>query len=202
MILKIKDSSQTQELQQVVDVLKEGGIIVYPTDTIYGIGCDIFHPKAIDKIYKIKNKKRDTGVSFVCSDLSDISKYAVVQDYAYRLMKKLLPGAYTFVLQATKLVPKEILPKRKTVGIRIPDNEICLEIVKLLGHPIVSTSVNISGEQSFNDPQKIEKEFGHQVDLIIDAGILPKDPSTVISLIGDEPEILREGKGDISMFTK
>ena len=203
MYLKIdSDNIKYPDIKKAVDVLKSGGVIIYPTDTVYGLGCDIFNPEAIDKIYKIKQKSKNTGVSFICPDLKEISKYAIVEDYAYRIMKKLLPGAYTFVLRATKFVPKEVLPKRKTVGIRIPNNEFCLKMVKELGHPIVSTSVNISGEEEYSDPEEMEKVFGDKVDLIIDAGILPKEPSTVVSLIDGEPVVLREGKGDISYFSK
>lgn len=203
MYLKINpDNIKYPDIKAAVDVLKKGGVIIYPTDTIYGFGCDIFSKKAIEKIYKIKQKKTNTGVSFICSDLKDISKYAIVEDYAYRIMKRALPGPYTFVLRASKFVPKQILPKRKTVGIRIPDNDFCLQMVKELGHPIVSTSVNVSGQEAYNDPEEMDKVFGNQVDLVIDAGSLKQQPSTVVSLIGDEPEVLRQGKGEVDFFVK
>lgn len=187
------------KIKKAVDVLKLGGVIVYPTDTIYGLGCDIFDPAAIDRIYKIKGKHA-SGFSFVCGDLTEIAKYAIVSDQAYKIMKRVLPGPYTFVFKASKLVPKKIVPDKKTVAIRIPNNKICLEIVKNLARPIISTSVNLSGEPHYADPLEIEKEFGDKVDLIIDAGILENEPSTVIDFSNGEPKIIRRGKGDTSMF--
>lgn len=188
-----------RDIKKVVDVLKLGGVIVYPTDTIYGLGCDIFDRDAIEKIYKIKNKNA-SGFSFICSDLTDIAKYAIVSDQAYKIMKRLLPGPYTFVFKATKLVPKIITPNKKTVAIRIPDSKICLELVKKLGRPIISTSVNLTNEPYFSDPLEIEKFCGDKVDLIIDAGILENDASSVIDFSSGYPEVVRHGKGDTSMF--
>lgn len=193
------DNLEYPKIKKAVDVLRNGGVLVYPTDTIYGFGCDIFAPEAIDRIYKIKQKK-SKQFSFICNDLTEIAKYAIVSDYAYRVMKKLLPGPYTFVFKATKMVPKEIVPDKKTVAIRIPDNKVCLELVKQLGHPIITTSVNLSNEPHYSDPLEIEKEFGEKVDLVIDAGILTADPSSVIDLSGDQPIIIRKGKGDVSIF--
>ncbi|MFA6537206.1 MAG: L-threonylcarbamoyladenylate synthase [Patescibacteria group bacterium] len=187
------------KIKKAVDVLKSGGVIVYPTDTIYGFGCDIFNKKAVQKIYEIK-KKKISGFSFICPDLKEISKYAHVSDYAYKIIKRLLPGAYTFVFKATKFVPKELIPEKKTVAIRIPNNQICLNLIKQLGQPIITTSVNITKEPYFSDPLEIEKEFGEQVDLIIDGGILQNEPSSVIDLSGETALIIRKGKGDVSMF--
>jgi len=200
MLIEINNlTPEYPKIKQAVEILQNGGVIVYPTDTIYGFGCDIFCKGAIERIYKIKQKKA-AGFSFICPDLNEIAKYAIVSDYAYRTMKRLLPGAYTFVFKATKLVPKELIPEKKTVAIRIPDNRVCLDIVKQLGHPIVTTSVNVTHEPHFSDPILIDKEFGDKVDLVIDAGTLANDPSSVIDLSGDAPIILREGKGDVSMF--
>ncbi len=200
MMIEINENNlQYPKIKKAVDILRNSGVIVYPTDTIYGFGCDIFREEAIEKIYNIKHKKA-RRFSFICNDLAEISKYAIVSDYAYRIMKKLLPGPYTFIFKATKMVPKEIIPEKKTVAIRIPDNKICLELVKQLGHPIVTTSVNLSDEPPYSEPLEIEKEFGDKVDLIIDAGILSNDPSSVIDLSGDSPVIIRRGKGDVSMF--
>ena len=187
------------KIKQAVAILKNCGVIVYPTDTIYGFGSNIFCKEAVERIYKIK-KKKATGFSFICPDLKEISKYAIVSDQAYRIMKRLLPGPYTFIFKATKLVPKELIPNKKTVAIRIPDNQVCLEFVKQLGNPIVTTSVNVSDQPHYSDPLEIEKEFDKQVDLIIDAGILQNDPSTVVDLSGDEPIIIRKGKGDTTIF--
>ncbi len=198
----IEINNQTPEypkIKQAVDILKNCGVIVYPTDTIYGFGCDIYCKQAVERIYKIK-KKKATGFSFICADLTEISKYAIVSDYAYKTMKRLLPGPYTFIFKATKLVPNELIPNKKTVAIRIPNNSVCLQLIKALGNPIVSTSVNITQEPNFSDPLEIEKQFGDKVDLIIDAGVLKNEASSVIDLSGDEPIVLRGGKGDVSMF--
>jgi tRNA threonylcarbamoyl adenosine modification protein (Sua5/YciO/YrdC/YwlC family) len=194
-----RDNPEYPGIKTAVDTLKRGGVIVYPTDTIYGFGCDIFNKAAIEKIIKIKQKKNQQ-MSFICADLTEISKFALVSDQAYRFMKRLLPGPYTFVFKASKFVPKEIIPDKKTVAIRIPDSKICLELVKKLGNPIISTSVNVTGEPNFSEPLEIEKAFGDRVDLIIDAGTMENDPSSVIDFSGDQPVIIRRGKGDVSMF--
>ena len=200
MLIEINNRSpEYPKIKQAVDILKNGGVIIYPTDTIYGFGCDIFNKNAVDRIYKIKQKKA-AGFSFICPDLNEIAKYALVSDYAYKLLKRLLPGPYTFIFKATKMVPKDLIPNKKTVAIRIPDNRVCLDIVKQLGHPIVTTSVNVTHEPHFSDPLIIDKEFGDNVDLVIDAGILANDPSSVIDLSGDAPVIVRRGKGDVTMF--
>lgn len=200
MLIEINNNNpEYPKIKQAVESLKNNGVIVYPTDTIYGFGCDILSKIAIERIYKIK-KKKAVGFSFICSDLKEIAKYAIVSDYAYRTMKRLLPGPYTFIFKATKMVPKEIVPDKKTVAIRIPDNNVCLELIKRFGRPIISTSVNITGEEHFSDPLEIEKQFDNQVDLIIDAGVLANDASSVIDLSGDLPKIIRAGKGDVSMF--
>jgi tRNA threonylcarbamoyl adenosine modification protein (Sua5/YciO/YrdC/YwlC family) len=200
MLIEINNENpEYPKIKQAVEILKNCGVIVYPTDTIYGFGCDVFCKNAVERIYKIK-KKKATGFSFICPDLTEIAKYAVVSDYAYRIMKKLLPGPYTFIFKATKLVPKEIVPDKKTVAIRIPDNQICFKLVKELEHPIITTSVNITKEPYYSNPLDIEEHFGNQVDLIIDAGILKNEPSSVINLLNAEPVIIRRGKGDVSMF--
>ncbi len=192
------ENPQRQLINQVVEILKEGGVIAYPTDTIYGIGCDIFNKKAMEKIFRIKGRDKKKPMSFVCSDLSHISQFARVPNYAYRIMKRLLPGPYTFVLEASGMVPRLLATKRKTVGIRVPDSAITLAIVKALGNPIISTSANISGESVLSDPFDIETAFGKQLDAIVDGGILTGDPSSVIDLSGDAPVILRRGAGDCS----
>lgn len=191
---------QKRLIQRVVEVLKGGGVIGYPTDTLYGVGCDLFHPEAIRRIHQIKKIEGKKPLSFICSDLKDISRYAFVSNYAYKIMKRLLPGAYTFILKATKLVPKIAMTKQKTVGIRIPDNKICLAIVKELGHPIISTSVYKPDESLYNDPSEIEERFGKQLDLVIDGGIIVSEHSSIIDLTGDFPKVIRKGKGDVSLF--
>jgi len=200
-ILKINPvNPQGRLVNKVVKALKGGEMIAYPTDTIYGIGCDLFNRGAIEKVYRIKGKQRNKPMSFICSDLSDISQYAYVQDYAYKIMKRLLPGPYTFVLQATKLVPKIVQTKQKTVGIRVPDNHICIEIIKNLGHPIINTSITHNEDQLFDDPESIEEIYGHQLAYVIDGGIIVAEHSSVVDLTGDSPVVLRKGKGDVSMF--
>ncbi len=201
MILTINPKNpQPRLIRRVVEVLKEGGMIGYPTDTIYGVGCDLFNPEAIRKIHRLKKLEGKKPLSFICSDLKDISRYAYVSNYAYKMMKRLLPGAYTFVLKATKLVPKMALTKQNTVGIRIPDNKICLALVKELGHPIISTSVYKPDEGLYNDPAEIEERFGKQLDLVIDGGGIVAEHSSIIDLTDDSPKVIREGKGDVSLF--
>jgi tRNA threonylcarbamoyl adenosine modification protein (Sua5/YciO/YrdC/YwlC family) len=190
---------QVRLIRKVVGVLEEGGVIGYPTDTIYGVGCDLFNPEAIQKIHRLK-KMGKKPLSFICSDLKDISRYAFVSTYAYKVMKRLLPGPYTFILKATKLVPKIAQTKQSTVGIRIPDNKICLALVKELGHPIISTSVSKPDEGLYNDPAEIEERFGKQLDLVIDGGVIVAEHSSMIDLTGDSPEVIRAGKGDVSLF--
>ena len=146
---------QIRFINKAVDVLKDGGVIIYPTDTVYGLGCDIYNKKALDRIYFIKNEAETKLYSFLCSDLKDISKYAKVSNYAYKAMRKLLPGPYTFVLPAAKEVPKKLCTKRKTVGIRVPDNKVALMLAEKLGHPIISTSATLRTGQQLYDPEKI-----------------------------------------------
>ena len=179
-----------------VDMLKDGKIIVYPTDTIYGIGCDILNKRAVQTIQKIKNRKKQKPLSIICADLKDISRWAMVSNWQYKILKKHLPGPFTFILKATREAPKVLQdPKRKTIGIRIPNNEVCQNIVKELGNPIITTSVNESGNQNYANPDQIKKDWFGKVDLILDAGKIEEKPSTVISLIDDQIEILRQGKG-------
>ncbi|MGA3085828.1 MAG: L-threonylcarbamoyladenylate synthase [Thermodesulfobacteriota bacterium] len=201
MILRINPSNpQKRLIDKAVDVLKAGGVIAYPTDTIYGFGCDIYNKKAIQRIYQIKKRDLKKPFSFICSDLKNISLYAQVTNQAYKIMKRYMPGPYTFILLGTKLVPKIMLTKRKTVGIRVPNNNICLAIVKTLGNPIISTSVGFSGGEVLSDPSFIEDTFGSQIDLTIDGGVTANQPSTIISLIDDEVEVIREGLGEFRQF--
>jgi tRNA threonylcarbamoyl adenosine modification protein (Sua5/YciO/YrdC/YwlC family) len=201
MIIAINTKNPQKRLtRKVVDVLEEGGVIVYPTDTVYGVGCDLFNPEAIQKIHRLKKMDEKKPLSFICSDLKDISRYAFVSNYAYKIMKRLLPGAYTFILKATKLVPKIAQTKQKTVGIRIPDNKICLALVKELGHPIISTSVSKPNEGLYNDPTEIEERFGKRLDLVIDGGVIVAEHSSIIDLTDDFPRVIRVGKGDVSLY--
>ncbi len=187
-------------IRKAVEVLKDGGVIIYPTDTVYGLGCDLSNKRGIERIYEIKKRNKKQPLSFVCSDLKHISQYARVTDYAYKTMKRLLPGPYTFILEASRLVPKIIMPKRPTSGIRVPDNEICLALIRELGQPIISTSVKTQNGEDLGNPAIIDEHFGRIVDLIIDGGVIDPQPSSVISLVDDTVEVLRVGKGDVSAF--
>jgi tRNA threonylcarbamoyl adenosine modification protein (Sua5/YciO/YrdC/YwlC family) len=202
MILTINPKNpQSRLIRKVVEILKGGGVIGYPTDTIYGVGCDLFNQEAIRKIHRLKKIDGKKPLSFICSDLKDISRYAFVSNYAYKMMKRLLPGPYTFILKATKLVPKIAMTKQQTVGIRIPDNKICLAIVHELGNPIISTSVNKPDEGGlYNDPSEIEERFGRQLDLVIDGGVIVAEHSSIIKLTDETPKVIRKGKGDVSLF--
>jgi tRNA threonylcarbamoyl adenosine modification protein (Sua5/YciO/YrdC/YwlC family) len=202
MILEINPKHpEPRKIRQVVETLQNGGIIAYPTDTYYGIGCDLFNKGSIEKIYQLKRRSPQQPFSFICSDLKDISEYAQVTNYAYKTMKRLLPGPYTFILEGSRLVPKIMLTKRHTVGIRVPDHEICLAIVRELGHPVISTSATDPENGSvLVTPQEIRDKLGHALDLIIDGGAVSGRPSSVISLIDDTPEVLREGIGDVGSF--
>jgi len=201
MILKINQyNPQHRLIMKIVDVLKNGGIVVYPTDTYYGIGCDIMNKKAIEKIYQIKQRDKSKPFSFICSDLKNISRYAKVSNYAYKTMKRLLPGPYTFILEGSKLVPKMMLTKRKTAGIRVPENPICLTLVKELGNPVITTSATMPDGTIFHDASLIHDYFGNRVDAVVDGSIVPGSPSSVIMLIDDIPEVIRKGLGDVSIF--
>ena len=201
MIISINPQNpQLRLIKRVIEVLKGGSVIGYPTDTIYGIGCDLFNKEAIERIYRLKKHNRNKPLSFICSNLKDISRYAHVSNYAYKTMRRLLPGAYTFILESTKLVPKMVMTKQKTVGIRVPDNPICLTLVRELGHPIISTSVYRPDEELYSDPREIEERFGKSLDLVIDGGIIAAEHSSIIDLTDEFPKVIRKGKGDVSPF--
>ncbi len=200
MIAINSQNPQMRLIRKAAGVLRAGGVIIYPTDTVYGLGCSLSNKKGIERIYELKKRNKKKPLSFVCSDLKHISQYAKVTDYAYKTMKRLLPGAYTFILEASRLVPKIILPKRSTTGIRVPDNQICLALIRELGEPIISTSVKTAQGESLGDPYAIKENFCRLVDLIIDGGVIMPEPSSVISLVDDNIEIIRIGKGDISAF--
>jgi tRNA threonylcarbamoyl adenosine modification protein (Sua5/YciO/YrdC/YwlC family) len=201
MIISINPQNpQLRLIKRVIEVMKKGGVIGYPTDTIYGIGCDLFNKEAIERIYRLKKHNWNKPLSFICSNLKDISRYAHVSNYAYKTMKRLLPGAYTFILDATKLVPKMAMTKQKTVGIRVPGNPICLALVRELGHPIISTSVYRPDEELYSDPREIEERFGKNLDLVIDGGIIVAEHSSVIDLTDEAPRVIRRGKGDVTPF--
>jgi len=202
MLLKIHpETPDPRKLRQVVECLEKGGVIVYPTDTIYSFGCDINSQKAYERIAKIKNLKTDkANFSIVCHDLSHLSEYAKpVENHVYKLMKRAFPGPYTFILTASSLVPKLFRNNKKTIGIRVPDNLIARELVKLLDRPLIAASVHDEDEiiEYTTDPELIHERVGDLVDIVIDAGFGDIMPSTIIDCTGDEPEILREGKGPV-----
>ena len=195
MLLSINpDNPQKRLIDKVVQVLDQGGLIIYPTDTFYGIGCDLFQKKSIQRIYQLKRRPLTKPFSFVCANLKDISLYAQVSNHAYRIMKRSLPGPYTFILEGTRLVPKLMLTRRRTVGIRVPNNKICLSIVKNLGRPIISTSVPL------DEPSVIHDTYSSLVETVIDGGVISYEPSTVVSLIDDRAEVIRKGKGEINFI--
>ena len=201
MLININQQNPQQRLiLKVVDILKNGGVVVYPTDTYYGIGCDIMNKKAIERIYQIKTRNKSKPFSFICSDLKNISLYAKVSNYAYKTMKRLLPGPYTFILEGSKLVPKIMLTKRRTAGIRVPDNPICLNLVKELGNPVITTSATMPDGTIFHDASLIHEYFGNRVDVVVDGSIVPGQPYSVILLMNDIPEVIRKGLGDVTIF--
>lgn len=194
------ETPQERLISQIVDIVKKGGLIAYPTDTHYGIGCDIMNKKAIEKVYLLKQRDRSQPFSFICADLKHITDYAHVTNYAYRTMKRLLPGPFTFVLKGSKMVPKIMLTKRKTAGIRVPANNIALAIARLLGNPILSTSATGPDDTIFEEPSLLHDWFGNRIEAVIDGGPVTGVASSVISLVDDEPEIIRYGAGDVSVF--
>jgi tRNA threonylcarbamoyl adenosine modification protein (Sua5/YciO/YrdC/YwlC family) len=201
MLIRINPQNpQPRLIRRVVEALNKGGVIAYPTDTVYGFGCSLYNKKGIERIYLIKRSERSQPFSLICADLKDISLYAKVSNYAYKTMKRLLPGPYTFILEGTKLVPKIMLTRRMTAGIRVPNNPICLGIVNELGHPIISTSAMLPGGEALYDPADIASKLGKVLDLVIDGGILVSEPSSIIDLTEDRPKVLRQGKGDVSFF--
>lgn len=200
MLLKIHpDNPSQRQINTVVDCLKSGGIIIYPTDTIYGLGCDIYHKKAVERIAQFKGiKKEKANFSFICSDLSHISDFTrPIKNDVYKLMRKHLPGPFTFILDANNKVPKLFQSKKKTVGIRVPDNNIIRTIVNELGNPIMSSSVKDEDEilEYTTDPELIYEKFSHIADIVIDGGYGDNEPSTIIDCTQEEIIILREGKG-------
>ncbi|MFZ5868805.1 MAG: L-threonylcarbamoyladenylate synthase [Thermodesulfobacteriota bacterium] len=202
MILQINPlHPQPRRIARVAEILRADGVIVYPTDTVYGLGCDMNSKKSLSRVRRIKRMDEKRPLTFVFSDLKQISHYAQVTDATYRVLRRFLPGPYTFVLKATRLVPRIVLTKRQEVGIRIPDNRICQALVETLGNPILSSSVRLPDDQLMDDPKEIDRSYKDQVDLVIDGGIFFPEPSSIVSLIDDDqPVVLREGKGDVSSF--
>lgn len=197
------ENPNEKEIAKVVSVLKKGGLIIYPTDTVYGLGCDITNTKALEKIARIKGVKLEkANFSFICKDLSNLSDYVrQIDNSTFKLLKRALPGAYTFILEGNNKLPK-VFKKKKTVGIRVPDNNIAREIVAKLGNPIVSTSIYDEDEviEYTTDPELIYEKWQNIVDLVIDGGYGDNTPSTIVDLSNDEIEIIREGKGSLDII--
>ncbi|KAA9356984.1 L-threonylcarbamoyladenylate synthase [Larkinella humicola] len=194
------DTPEERKIRHVVDVLRDGGVIIYPTDTIYGLGCDIHNTRAIERIARIKGiKPQKNDFSFICHDLSHIADYAKVSNLAFKMMKRLLPGPYTFILDVSHRVPKILHTNKRTVGIRIPDHSIPRAIVKELGNPIITTTIKDDDDivQYITDPEIIFERFQHLVDLVIDGGMGGNIPSTIIDATTDDFEIVRRGLGEI-----
>lgn len=192
---------QPRHIGRAGEVLRAGGLAVYPTDTTYGLGCDLYAKRSIERIYQLKGMDKKRRLSFLCSDLSQVAHYAVVEDKTYRILRHHVPGPYTFILPATREVPKVVQSNQNTVGIRVPASPVCTALLQELGHPIISTTVarSVDGEAAYtNDPDEIAAMFGSSVDLLLDGGPLFGEPSSVIDLTGDEPVIVRRGSGDLS----
>jgi len=200
MLLSVNpEHPEPRKIKQAVSVLLRGGVIAYPTGTVIGFGCDLFNKKAIEKVYEIKRAPKTKPFSFLCADLSQISRYAIVPDSAYRLMRRLVPGPYTFILEATKEVPRLCMDRRKTVGLRVPEHPVAQALLEELGGPIISTSAKRDEDEwIINDPSEIDKKF-RQLDLVLDAGMGGISPSTVLSIQADGTiEVVREGAGSVA----
>lgn len=189
---------QQRLIKRAVDFLKNGAILVYPTDTIYGLGADVLSRDAFQRILKVKDASSHKLLTLICPDLKEISQWAVVPDHAYRIMRRVIPGQYTFVLRATKQIPKILLQNRKTIGVRFPDSAVVKSLLEHLGRPIISSSVPHVDNDYFTDPEELARRFPNDIDLILDAGVMFNQPSTVVDFTKDEPEIIREGAGDIA----
>ncbi|WP_375235321.1 L-threonylcarbamoyladenylate synthase [Winogradskyella sp.] len=203
-LIKIySDNPNPKEIQRVVNILKKGGLVIYPTDTVYGLGCDITNIKALERIARIKGVKLEkANFSFICKDLSNLSDYVKqINTSTFKILKRALPGAYTFILPGSKNLPNPF-KKRKTVGIRVPDNSIILSLVAVLGNPIVSTSIRDEDDilEYTTDPELILEKWDNLVDVVIDGGYGDNEASTVIDLSENEPQIIREGKGSLEIF--
>lgn len=202
MLLKLYNENTNQrDIDKVVDVLRSGGLVIYPTDTVYAIGCDALNVRAVEEICKMKGiNPAKHNLSIICYDLSDISEYAKVDDRTFKIMKRNLPGPFTFILNTTSKLPK-IYKNKKTVGIRVPDNNIIRELVRNLGNPILTTSVKEDDDviEYITDPELIYEKYENIVDIVIDGGYGDIEPSTVVDCTSGEPEIIREGKGDLTL---
>ena len=190
---------EPRKIQRAVEALEAGQVIGYPTDTVYGLGCDLMNKKAIDRLYQIKQMDRAQLLSFVCPDIGNVARYAIVEDATFRLLKRYLPGPYTFILEATREVPKVVQSKRRTIGVRIPNHEVILALVRAFGRPIISTTAAPHGEEPYVDPDEIDSRF-KGLAMVLDTGGGGLTPTTVIDLTTEEPTIIRRGAGPVDEF--
>ncbi|MFW5739826.1 MAG: L-threonylcarbamoyladenylate synthase [Myxococcota bacterium] len=197
MLLPINtDHPEPRKVRRAVDALERGEVIAYPTDTVYGLGCDLFNKKAIDRIYMIKQMPKSQKLTFICPDLGDIARYAIVDNQQYRLLRRVLPGPYTFILEATREVPKIVQSKRKTVGIRVPDHPVVQALVQELGRPVITSTAVLPGGDPFIDPEEIDDRF-KGLAMILDGGAGGIEPTTVVDLTSGEIDVIREGAGPL-----
>lgn len=200
MLLSINPNHpEPRKIRRAVDALEQGEVIAYPTDTVYGLGCDLQNKKAVDRLYEIKGMDRAQQLAFICPDLADIARYAIVENATYRVLKHYLPGPYCFVLAATREVPKIVQSKRKTVGIRVPNHPVTLALVRELGRPLISTTAARKGEPPLIDPAEIVQTF-RGLALVLDAGAGGMTPTSVVDLSGSVPKVVREGAGPVEEF--
>ncbi len=202
MIIRLyEENPAPKSIKQIVDVLKEGGLVIYPTDTVYGLGCDIFHHKAVEKLAKIKGlDAKKANFSFICEDLSTVSEYTnPISNHVFKIMKRNLPGPFTFILEANNNVPKILKNKKKTIGIRVPDNSIIREIVKELGNPVLTTSIRDEDDiiEYTTDPELIHEKYADIVDIVVDGGYGNTTASTIVDCTGGDIEIVRDGVGEL-----
>ncbi|MBP7867672.1 MAG: threonylcarbamoyl-AMP synthase [Acidobacteria bacterium] len=201
MLLKINaHQPQPRHVQSVTEILNRGGVIAYPTDSMYAVGCSILDKKAINQLYRIKAEDKHKPLSFICDSIQMASRYVTISNNAFRIMKRATPGPFTFILEANNIVPKIMLTKRHTVGIRIPANNICLAVALSLGTPIISTSINPHYGENLQDPGEIHSRLKGMIDLVIDGGEIFPQLSTVVDLTGPTPEVVREGAGDVALI--
>ena len=202
MLLEINPNNpEPRKIRRAVDALEAGEVIAYPTDTCYGLGCDLFNKRAIDRLYQIKGMPRSQKLAFICRDLRDVSRYAVMHDAVFHVLREYLPGPYCFLLEATREVPKIIQSPRKTVGVRIPDHAVAIALVQELGRPIISSTASRAGADAAPDPKEIDDEFPG-LGLVLDAGSCGTSPTSVVDLTGATPTIVRRGSGDVSAFER
>jgi len=186
---------QPRHIERALGVLQDGGIVSYPTDTYYALGCDVFQKKAMERLAALKRRDDKKPFAFLCADIGEVAKYGIVSNESYRLMRRLLPGPYTIILDATRLVPRTALTRQRQVGVRVPDAPVATALVRGLGHPLATTSASLPGEEPLIDAADIQDRLGKEVDLILDGGVTLNEPSTVLDLTGPSPVVLRKGKG-------